>query len=151
MAYKSKTTITRPADTTAYTAGDVVGGAFKLAGMPGGNYDLLITSVALAVHITAIPSGMTSFRQHLYSQAPSVIADNAPWDLPAADRAIYLGYIDLGSPADVGSTLYVQADQVNKHIRSGDDGVWGYLVTNGGYTPSSAAVATVEAYAVAQI
>lgn len=152
MAYKSKTTITRPADTTAYTAGDVVGGALYLQGLPGTLYDFLITSAALAIHVTAIPSGMTSFRLHLYNAPPpSALADNAAWDLPAGDRANYLGYIDMGSPTDVGSTLFVQTDQINKQIRAGDAGVWGYLVTNGGYTPSSAAVKTVEVHAIAQI
>jgi hypothetical protein len=156
MAYKSKSTLTRPADTTAYTAGDVVaGGAFKLKGMPGNKSDLMVTSVALAVHVASIPSGMTSFTLHLYDEdPPSAIADNAAWNLPAGDRANYLGSISMGSPAAVGgtpATLYVGQDQVNKQIRSGDNGVWGYLVTAGGYTPTSAAVKTVEAYAIAQI
>jgi hypothetical protein len=153
MAYKSKSTLTRPADTTAYAAGDVVaGGAFKLKGMPVNKYDLMITSVALAIHVTSIPAGMASFTLHLYNaDPPSALPDNAAWDLPAGDRDNYLGSISMGSPVDVGSTLYVGTDQVNKQIRAGDNGVWGYLVTNAAYTPTSAAVKTVEAYAIAQI
>jgi hypothetical protein len=136
MAYKSQPTVTRPANTTAYAAGDVVGGAITFAELPKG-INLLVTSAALRIDVAAIPTGMTSFRLHLYSLTPpSALADNAVWDLPAGDRACYLGYIDIGSPADVGSTLFVQADGVNKHLLSRGTGVFGYLVTNGGFTPA---------------
>lgn len=148
MAYKSKTTITRPANTDAYIAGDVVGGAFLLKGWPI-NLDLLVTNIKLDVHETAVPSGMTSFSLKLYDATPpSALADNAAWDLPAGDRANYIGSISLGSPADIGSTLTVEAEQINKQIRSGSQGVYAYLVTTAGYTPSSAGVMTVTAYAI---
>jgi hypothetical protein len=81
---------------------------------------------------------MTSFRLHLYDATPpSATADNAAWDLPAGDRANYLGYVDLGSPVDVGATLYVQTDQVNKQFRASTADLYGYLVTNGGFTPAA--------------
>ena len=137
MAFKSQPTVTRPANTTAYTAGDVVGGAIDFSGIPNVR-NLLITTCDLRIHVTAIPAGMTSFRLHLYNVTPpSAIADNAAWDLPSGDRSAYLGYIDLGSPADVGSTLYAQVDQVNKQLRTGGTGLHGYLVTNGGFTPAA--------------
>ena len=139
MAYKSQPTVTRPANTTPYTAGDVVGGAIPLVGLPNSALvqDLYITSADLRVDVSAVPSGMTSFRFHLYNATPpSAIADNAAWDLPSGDRASYLGYVDVGSPADAGATLYSQVDQVNKHIRPGPAGVWAYMVTNGGFTPA---------------
>lgn len=141
MAYKSQPTVTRPANVTAYTAGDVVGGAITFEAMSSTiGRDVIITSAALRIDVTAIPAGMTSFRLHLYSVTPpSALADNAAWDLPAGDRASYLGYVDLGSPADVGSTLYAQVDGVNKQIRlgSGETSVYGYLVTNGAFTPAA--------------
>jgi hypothetical protein len=137
MAYQAKPTVTRPANTTAYTAGDVVGGAIAFSGIGPFGGDILITSAALRINVAAIPAGMTSFRLHLYDATPpSALADNAPWDLPAGDRANYLGYIDLGSPADVGSTLYVQADQINRQIRLRTADLHGYLATNGGFTPA---------------
>lgn len=141
MAYKSQPTVTRPANTTAYTAGDVVGGAIRFVGMAdganGAAADVLLTSASLRVDVAAIPTGMTSLRLNLYDgKPPSDLADNAVWDLPSGDRASYLGYIDLGSPSDVGSTLFCLVDQVNKQLRITSDGLWGYLVTNGGYTPA---------------
>jgi hypothetical protein len=139
MAYKSQPTVTRPANTTPYTAGDVLGGAFQFTDMPSAREaDLLITSARLRIDVAAIPTGMTSFRLHLYAGTPaSALADNAVWDLPSGDRAAYLGYVDIGSPADVGATLFVQVDGVNKQIRlPAALGLYGYLVTNGGFTPA---------------
>ena len=138
MAYQAKPTVTRPANTTAYTAGDVVGGSITFPGVGPFGGDILVTSAALRINVASIPAGMTSFRLHLYDVTPpSALADNAAWDLPAGDRANYLGYIDLGSPADVGSTLYVQADQINRQIRLRTADLYGYLVTNGGFTPAN--------------
>jgi hypothetical protein len=148
----SPITITRPADTTPYDAGDVVGAtaaaiSFPSLGPAAGR--IMITSVALEMDVTAIPAGMTSFRLHLYNVTPpSALADKAAWDLPAGDRASYLGYIDLGSPADLGSTLYVQADKVNKQVLLAGTGLFGYLVTTAGYTPASEAVHRVTLNAV---
>lgn len=151
MAYKSKPTVTRPANTTAYTAGDVLGGAIEFPAIGPFAGDIIITSTALTAHIAAIPAGMTSFRLHLYDVTPpSALADNAAWDLPSGDRASYLGYVDLGSPADVGSTLYVQANQENKQLRlRGGYSLFGYLVTNGGFTPAgNSEVYTPELHAI---
>lgn len=138
MAFKSSPTVTRPANTTAYTAGDVVGGAIEFKDIGPASGDILILSAALRIHVTAIPAGMTSFRLHLYDVTPpSAIADNAAWDLPAGDRASYIGYVDVGSPADVGSTLHVQTDGINKPVRMGGSySLFGYLVSNGGFTPA---------------
>lgn len=136
-AYESKPTVTRPANTTPYTAGDVVGGAIPLSAF-NGTGDALITSCDLRIDVSAIPAGMTSFRLHLYRDSPpSAIADNAAWDLPSGDRAYYSGYIDLGSPADLGSTLFCEVEQVNKQIRLTGTAMYGYLVTNGAFTPAA--------------
>lgn len=135
MAFKSQPTVTRPANTTAYTAGDVVGGAYQLS-VPAGN--ILLTSCGLQINVTAVPSGMTSFRRHFYNiTPPSAIADNAAWTLHADDLAYYLGYVDVGSPADGGSALYSQVDQVNMHLfTQTQNGLFCYEVTNGGFTPA---------------
>lgn len=134
----TRVTITRPADAVPYTAGDVVGGALTVAGIAqqdiGG--DLMLSSIDLRIDLAAIPAGMTSFRLHLYNVTPpSAYADNAAWDLPASDRNAYLGFVDLGLPADMGSTLYTQVDAVGRHITLNSDSLFAYLVTNGGYTP----------------
>lgn len=139
MAHVSRTTITRPANTTAYTAGDVVGGVIRMVGIGMEGDHVLITAADLEIDVTAIPSGMTSFRAHIYDQPPaSALADNAAWDLPSGDRGNYLGYVDLGVVSDLGSTVYTQADQVNKQFKlaSGETSLYVYLQTIGGFTPA---------------
>lgn len=137
--YRSQITVTRPANATPYAAGDVVGGVieFTSVGPDGGH--VVIMSADLRIDVAALPSGMGSFRLHLYGQTPpSALADNAPWDLTAADRAVYSGYVDIGAPGDFGSTLYVQSDNVNKptKLATGSTSLFGYLVSTGAFTPA---------------
>lgn len=147
--YVSQVSVTRPANTTAYTAGDVVGAtaaAIEFADIGPSFGVVSITDSDLRIDVTGVPAGMTSFRLHLYNVTPpSALADNAAWDLPAGDRASYLGYIDLGTPVDVGSTLFVQTDGSGaKTFQMKTSSLFGYLVTNGGFTPTSAAVKSIR-------
>lgn len=149
VAYSSPLTITRPANQTPYTAGDVVGGALTFTSMGSNGGRIMLTSDQLELDITAIPTGMTSFTLYLYNVTPpSALADNAPWDLPAGDRASYLGFVPMGSPVDLGSTLYVETNIINKQIKLAGTSLFGYLVTAAGYTPaanSEVYVATLHA------
>lgn len=142
--YSASVTLTRPADTNAYTAGDVVGptvAALEFSQIGSAGRDVMITSSEFLWSESAVPSGATSFRLHLYSVTPpSALADNAAWDLPAGDRASYLGYVDLGTPVDLGASLFVQASQINKQVKVSGSSLFGYLQTIGGYTPASASV-----------
>lgn len=138
--YNSAIGVTRPANTTAYAANDVVGGviSFTSAGPAGGN--VVITSVDLRYDVGVVPAGMTAFRLYLYSATPpSALGDNAAWDLPSGDRATFLGYVDLGTLNDLGSTLYAQVDAVNRQVKLGasETAIYGYLVTTSGYTPAA--------------
>lgn len=139
--FTSPVTITRPANTTAYTANDVLGGAITFTNAaptsPQGN-ELIITSVELEADITAIPAGMTTFNLYLYNVTPpSAIADNAAFDIPSGDRASFIGKIVIGALVDEGSTLYIRADNINAHIKSANSSLFGYLVTVGGFTPAA--------------
>jgi hypothetical protein len=153
----SSVSVTRPNDGTAYTAGDVVGAAtgstaaLTFTSIGAINKVIRITGTRFEVDVTAVPSGMTSFRLHLYNVTPpSALGDNAAWDLPAGDRASYLGYVDLGSPVDAGSTLYVQQTGLDyDFLVDGTTSLYGYLVTNGAYTPTAQAVKKVTLYALA--
>jgi hypothetical protein len=142
-----KVAITRPANVTAYSANDVVGGAITFPTMgPSGGGQVMITSTKFELDIAALPSGMSSFYLYLYNVTPpSAIADNGAFDIPSGDRASFLGKILLGVPVDEGSTLFVQSDQINAQITvpSGAS-VFGYLVTTAGYTPA----ANSEVYAI---
>ena len=91
-SYRTAVTITRPSNTTAYTAGDVVGDTSGSAIItlssigPSGGY-VLIQSVSLVFSDASVPSGMGSFRLHFYSASPTAIADNAAFAAPASPIA----------------------------------------------------------------
>ncbi|MDB6078755.1 MAG: hypothetical protein JWO82_2502 [Akkermansiaceae bacterium] len=148
--YVSVVSITRPGDVTAYAAGDITGPTdarlvFANVGPVDGH--VILTGVDLRIDLAAVPSGMTSFRLHLFSALPTAVADNAVIGTYLADNAaIYRGYIDVGTPVAMGGLLYVQTDQINKQFKlgSGQSGLWGILTTAGGYTPASGATATLK-------
>lgn len=149
-------TLTRTADVNAYAANDVMGAATgstaaltftNLCPVSGGA--IMITSASFEHDASALISGETSFVLHLYNVTPpSALGDNAAFDLPSGDRASYLGSINLGTPVDLGSTLYVATDGINKQIRCSGTNIYGYLVTVGAYTPASAAVYVVTLHSV---
>lgn len=135
----SSNTITRPADTTAYAAGDVVGGVITFTGVTAG--EAVINTIQFQVRDSAIISGEGAYRLHLYSVTPpSTLTDNAPFDLPVGDRAAYLGYVDLGTPTDFGATCYAEVSQISKQITVAGTSLFGYLQTIGAYTPSASRV-----------
>lgn len=149
--YSSVVTLTRTADTNAYTANDVVGSSVAAGGavltFPGSgitNSDMMVTSVQLQINDTGVISGETSYRLYLYNATPpSALADNAAFDLGTSDRypGPFIGYVDLGTPVDLGTTLYVETSNINKQLKMGATSqLFGYLVTNGAYTPTSARV-----------
>ena len=113
--YRGAYAITRPTNTTPYTAGDAIGDTggsaiFTLSNIgPSGGF-IQIQSLRLLIHSGTLPTSMTTLRLHLYSAAPTAIADNAAWDLLAGDRTAYLDYIDLPTPTDMGSTLFSKVD-----------------------------------------
>jgi hypothetical protein len=134
--------------TTAYAANDVCGGALTFASIGPSAGRVMITSVALRIDSSAVISGQTSYTLHLYDVTPpSAVADSGAWDLPSGDRAAYLGSIDLGTPVDLGSTLYIGRDGVNKQIKLAGTSVFAYLVSTGAYTPT-AQVYTVQLHSV---
>ena len=156
-AFRSTVTITRPSNTTAYTAGDVVGDTGGSAILtlssigPSGGY-VLIQSAALIFSDSTVPSGMGAFRVHFYNASPTAIADNAAFDLLSGDRSKYMGYIDLSAPQDLGSTIYTQLDYPGRLIRLATDSstLFAEIETRGAYTPVSAStielrVSTLEA------
>ena len=157
-AYRSVVSFARPSNTTAYTAGDVIGvadtGTPANAGSaihtltsigPAGGY-VLIQSVELLIGNTSVPSGMGGFRLHLYTASPTAILDNAAFDLVSGEVANYVGFVDLPTPADFGSTLYSQADYSGRLIKlaSASTSLFAELQTIGAYTPASGTIYTLR-------
>jgi hypothetical protein len=157
FAFNSVVLLTRSADTNSYPANGIVGAlspsaaAFALEQIgPAAGGEVILTTAEFEVDRNAVISGETSYRLYLYSVTPpSGLIDHAAWDLPSGDRASYLGYVDLGTPVDLGSTLYVETLQINKQITVPSGGtLYGYLVTIGAHTPQSGTVYRVKLHSV---
>jgi hypothetical protein len=141
--YRSDTTLARPADTTAYTANDVVGAASAIIPLAGigpsvdGGAGMILTRLALWSAATAIPPGMTIIRAHLFTVSPTAIADNAAWALNTDDVPNYLGFVDL-SPAINGGRLWAQAlPRLAFKLADDSSSLFAVLETRGAFTPVS--------------
>jgi hypothetical protein len=150
QGYSATVSVVRPADVLPYLAGDVVGGPLTFLAVGPSGERIVLTSSALLIEAAGIISGETSYDLHLYNVTPpSALADNAPFDLPAGDRAAYLGKVSLGTPVDLGATLWVETHSYNKQMKLAGANLFGYLVTVGAYTPTSARVSRIDLHTVA--
>jgi hypothetical protein len=151
-AYRSALDFTRPANVTAYTAGDVIGtgtgndAVLTLASIGPSGGHVLVQSVELVIGVAAIPTGMTTFRLHFYQTQPTAIADNAAFNFVSGDRSVYAGYVDVPVVQDFGNTLFAQNDAPGKMLTlaSGSTSYFCVLQTVGGFTPG----AVSEAYSL---
>ncbi len=158
IAYSAVVSVTRPNDTTAYAISDVLGSGTQAGGgimvfpnMGPPNGRILITSVSLLRQVSALVGNEANYRLHLYNASPlSALGDNGAWDLTAGDLPNYVGYIDMGTPIDWGSNIYVEANGYNKQVALGPSGnLFGYLTTVFGYTPVALTVLTVTLHSQA--
>lgn len=129
--------------TVAYAANDAVGvgggnAALTFANIGAGAGEYLINSAELEIDTAALISGETNYLLCFYSVTPpSALADSAAWDLPSGDRVSFLGSINLGTPVDLGSTLYAETHGIAKQITLASSSVFAYLVSVGAYTPTA--------------
>lgn len=147
--YISKTAVTRPANTTAYSANQVLGAGVTLALefpniAPVGGGPIILLYASLFMNEASLPAGLGQTRLHLYSSLPTAIADGAAYNLPAGDRDKYLGSITLGTPADLGDTLFVEDDFLRKVVIATSSSLWVIAETLSAYTPTSQAQRTYE-------
>lgn len=137
---------TRPADTTAYAAQDVVSNStsvpsvltFSNAARVNGGTGLILSARHLKNSTTT--TGAT-YRLHLYTAAPSAINDNNPFTLLYANRAIRIGFIDFnhqtggtGSDSTNALTTFVNLPFVCDAVSTS---LFGILTVTSAYTPTS--------------
>lgn len=153
LAWESTATITRAANTTAYTANDVYGGVFELTNIGASGGYVFISSIDIIFNITALPSGMGAFAVYLYSSTPpSAITDNLPYSLSSGDRTsiMTLNGFSLSASLARGGGGSVVAETLNINqlfkLATGSTSLWGYLVTLGAFTPAAnSETATIRA------
>lgn len=152
IAYSAVVSFSRTADTNSYLANDVIGPATGATAARAFNWldangnappvgsSLIITSSALQINLSSVISGMTNFKLYKYNiTPPTAFGDNTAFNFHADDRAAFLrmGLIDLGTPVDLGGTLYVEQNGLNKQIKLTSTVSYGYLITVGAYTPTA--------------
>jgi len=142
-------TITRPADTNAYAANDVVstaaGEVMTFSNVLANAAGIFVIARASLMVAQNSSSGMTSgFRLHLYNASPTAIADNAAYNLPSGDRTKYLGYITFGQPVDLGDTVFRQEEvSFGAKLAAASTSLYGILEDLSADTPTSGAVYTL--------
>jgi hypothetical protein len=141
-AYSASAAFTPAAN--SHTAGDSVGAAteFVFSNMVGSKPStgaaLMITSASLM--IADATAAVTAWRLYLFNVTPpSALADDAAFVLAAGDRASYLGYVDIGTAVDLGSTQWVETHAINKQLKLSGNSVFGYLVNLTTLTPAAVA------------
>jgi hypothetical protein len=144
-SYGYKNTITWPENTTAYTAGDVIGDTngsaiFEIpnVGVAGTVVRLLTANLIFAV--TSVPAGMTTFQMWLFNASPTSHADKDALALQAADTTKYVDDFTLTTPVDKGPFLASINRGVDIDIQLVSTSLYFMLQTTAGFTPSSAAV-----------
>ena len=144
----SKASITRPADTTTYAAGDVVG-TVSTAVIEFTNCLRAPKSAGLILGARLIDEAAQTlrgvFELWLFSSPITVIADNAPWCPTHAEVESLLAVIQFQdspivglSGAGVAGNLVFPARNVNRPFQTvGSTSLYGYLVVRNAYVPIS--------------
>ena len=144
---KITSTKTRPNNATPYTIGDVVGTddwVFDFAGCANALY---LIAVALRIDVSSLPSGLSTFKLHLYNDVTAVqLTDNAPQTFLTADKDKYLMTINLDAPTDKGDFLFSRTSGIFDQItlKKGSSKIYARLETDGAFTPTALAVKTLS-------
>lgn len=140
-AFIASALITRPANTTPYIANDVYGSVFELQNIGTAGNFVFLHSLDIIFNISAVPSGMTSFTIYLYNVTPpSAVTDNNPFSVPSGDRSSLLtpaGIRLSASLAKGGGSVVAELSGINRLFRTVTSSLWGYVVTDGGFTPAN--------------
>ncbi len=133
---------TRPNDTTAYLDKEVIGTnpAANLVFnnvLAGTGASFAIVGGLMVLKTGTIPAGITSLKLHLFDAAPTPIADNAAFNILAADADKYLGFVPFSVVKDFGDTLSIQDDNLSilRKLAVGSTSLYGVLQTETAFTP----------------
>ena len=147
---KPSASFTRPADTTAYASGDLVANSVTAGSVVPMQFTAsratgkggMIRRIRLRKSGTGVTNA--SFRLHLYSAAPSTIAngDNGAWSTSGV--ADYIGALDVTmdrafTDGAAGNGLPITGGEINYVA----DTLFGLLEARGAYTPASGETFTV--------
>lgn len=128
-----------------YTAGDVISTyqTFTFLGpqskpIPNGCL-IRILGTELRIDHTALVASEGAYTLHLYTAAPTTIADNAAYAITAADLPNYIGSLSLGTPVDLGAALFVKSAALTHDVPLVAASLYGFLINAGTMTPTAVA------------
>ena len=140
-------TITLDAGVAAHSALDVistaVGEVLEFASLGTASSSICILGAKLKYGHSAVPTSSAGYRLHLYNAAPTAIADNAAFNVPSADLAKYIGYIDLSTLVDLGDSCASCDNNINFMAKLVGTGLYGILQCLAGETPAASKVFTI--------
>lgn len=157
--------LTRPADTTAYAAKDVVSDStsaptvltFANFARANGGTGIIVRARLM----TDQKTNTAAYRLHLFHTAPTAINDNSPYTMLYANAAYRIGMIDFPACATEDSTNSTAAASMRPSAdgSSGPPNLWfgcaaesraiyGVLETTGAFTPASGQKFYVELAAI---
>ena len=135
-AFSASATFTPAA--ASHTAGDVNGVVQKFAAMGPAGGRIMITSATF--EISGGTAEATAWRLYLHRVSPgSNLADDAVFDVPVGDGHSFLGFVDLGTAVDLGTTQWVETHGINKQLKLSGTDLFGYLVNLTTLTPAAIA------------
>lgn len=137
-AFTASATFTPAASSHTTPACNGAAAQFSFSPAPVSGSVVMITDAEF--EIDGATAEATAWRLYLYNVTPpSALSDTTTFDIPSGDRASYLGYIDMGTAVDLGSTQWVEAHGINKMIKLSGTTVFGYLVNLTTVTPANVA------------
>ena len=143
LPFSVTTTLTRPSDTDAYTAGDAITNstsaptALEFTGFGGGTGNILNIT-----HATLAKSGVNleTFQLWLFSAAPTATNDNAAFALTDANNDTCIGIINFGTGATATNNSFYNLASVGIKVQlpAASQSIYGLLKGIAGFTPLSA-------------
>lgn len=145
----SSASITRPADTTAYSANDSLSNStsaptpLSFTGIfPNSGNDGYIVAARATVQGAAFAGAL---RLHLYTSSVTAVNDNSPFTLLFANRAIKIGYIDFlgfqyggtGSDCSESYGVFSTGSYLPAVLATGTT-IYGLVEVRTAFTPTSA-------------
>lgn len=139
-------TVTRPADTTAYASGDLVANSTTAGSVTpisfanvsrGSAKPIQIRRVRLLTSSTSVTNA--SFRLHLYKGSGTIVCangDNAAWSTDSA--ASYLGFVDITVDKAFTDGAFGVSAATEINCAPTATTLYGLLEARGAYTPTSA-------------
>lgn len=140
-------TMTRPADTTAYAAGDLVANSTTAGSVVPLEFDVgggsgMVRKIRIRTNRTSGGTTNAVFRVFLFRTAPTVAGgDNAAFN--PANAANYLGAMDVVltdqfSDGAVGNGVPAVGSEINYSLPDGSTKLFGLVRAGAAYTPASA-------------